>query len=130
MSAAGGAALVDYDAVKVVYLIGDTRQRNFSIDCLVHVGFSVKRQWIPNPILNLAPERVEPFYRENQDSGCLVYRCPFCRVLLGVAFRAKVLIAFREVVNRAEFLQCLPQSGIPGFCVELDRKREGFVKCI
>ena len=130
MSAAGGAALVDYDAVKVVYLIGDTRQRNFSIDCLIHVGFSVKRQWIPNPVLNLAPERVEPFYRENQNFGCLVYRCPFCRVLLGVAFRAKVLIAFREVVNRAEFLQCLPQSGIPSFCVELDRKRKGFVKCI
>lgn len=130
MSAAGGAALVDYDAVKVVYLIGDIRQRNFSIDCLVHVGFSVKRKRIPDPVLNLAPEGIKPLYRENQDSGCLVYRCLFCRVLLGVAFRAKVLIAFREVVNRAEFLQCLPQSGIPSFLIELDRKRKGFVKCI
>ncbi len=99
MSATGGAALVNDDAVKVVYLIGNACQGDFSIDSLVHVRFSVKRQWVPNLVLNLASERIKPFYRKNEDSGSLVYRRSFCRVLLRVAFRAKVLISLSELVN-------------------------------
>jgi hypothetical protein len=72
VTATGGAALVNDDAVKVVYLIGDSFQ-GFSIYSLVHMRFNVKRQWVLNLVLNLVSESLKPFYRKNQDSGSLVY---------------------------------------------------------